>query len=251
MQTVHGTPVGLVELDVEAGAARYRVRHVFRGTARVFERTWPVDASGRDASGRLPELLALRSRPAPGCQVVLEERTGRGERLCLDARGRGTLDDTAILVTFAPEGALRSVSVLGADGAELSRFDVTTANGLDGGGDPFGAGFPLGKGPVALAPSAGERLVKVAPIAEQRVDDTACLEAARSWVQEHGGEVVLGLVLEARRAWPHAWVRRADGHFVDPSSDSLDGRRYLLLPSENAGTTYLELAAGARRVTGR
>lgn len=251
LQSVQGAPVGLVELEVSGGTARYRVRHVFRGTARVFERSWSVDGAGRDAEGRVPELFALRRRPPPGCQTVLEERTGRSERLCLDEQGRGTLDETPIEVAFSAVGELRAISVLGADGAVLSRFEVTSGSGFDAPVDPFGAGFPLGKGAPGLVPAAGERLVEVSAIAEQPVDEAACLDAARAWVRQHGGEVVLGLVLEARRAWPHAWVKRADGRFVDPSSNQLEGRRYLLLASKTVGTTYLELAAGTRRVTGR
>jgi hypothetical protein len=127
---------------------------------------------------------------------------------------------------------------------------------LSAGVDPFGAGFSIeGEGQVVrLEPPGGERLVPVGGVAS-RVEGS-CLSAARAWVGEHREDVVqLGLVVEDGRAWPHAWVRTKKGAFLDPTlergAEALSRRKYLALPDREAGTRYLELASGSRRVVAR
>jgi hypothetical protein len=64
--------------------------------------------------------------------------------------------------------------------------------------------------------------------------------------------LVLGLVVEGGRAFPHAWVRRGTDA-LDPTlgpedAEALARRAYLALPREAAGLVYLSLLDGRRRV---
>lgn len=243
VQSVQGVPVGVIELVQERDIITYRAEHVFRGEARRFERSWPVNPKDLES-----ELQVLSQRRV-GCFDVREERTWKRERLCVDERGQGSIDDVRIRVTWDRAGALRAVDVLGVGDSVVSRFERSDTK-LDGRVDVFGAGFPVsGEGPVvALEPRADTGVVSVEGV-ESRVD-ASCLPAARAWVAKHqGSSVQVGLVLEAERAWPHAWVRRADGSFVDPTverdADVLSRRVYVSLPTS---ALFLELAAGARRV---
>lgn len=248
---VQGVPVGVVELVSRDGRLTYRARHVFRDGERAFETSWAVDAQGRDERGLVSELWALARRRTPGCLDVREERTGAKERLCLGPDGRGTLDAVKVEVWWDERGGLERVDVLDPSGAVASRFERSAVEPRPG-ADPFAEGFPVeGSGPRArVEPDVGAAVVAVdgVPLAQRLV--SACLPAARAWVAGHRGDVVqVGLVLEARRAWPHAWVRRADGTHVDPTVEqgAADGRVYLALPKD-AGRVYLELASGGRRV---
>lgn len=255
VQSVGGVPVGVVEVQVKGGRLTYRARHVFRDESRRFETSWAVDAMGRDAEGLVSEVVALSRRADAGCRDVREERTGKRERLCLGADGQGTLDDAKVRAVWDGRGRLRAVDVLDASGGVVSHFEQSELEPVAG-RDPFEDGFPVkGTGHhVALEPDAAAQLVTVEGVAANAGAIGSCLSAARSWVQAHAGDVVqLGVVLEGERAWPHAWVRRKAGDFVDPSLDSgsplLATRRYLAFPDEHAGALYLELASGARRLT--
>lgn len=254
VQSVQGVPVGVVEVEVKAGVLTYRARHVFRDEARAFETSWPVDAAGRDAAGLSSEVLALSVRSAPGCREVREERTGRRERLCLDAEGRGSLDEVKLRAAWDARGRLTWLELLDGAGLVVSRFDRSAAEPKPG-RDPFVDGFPVtGDGPaVRLQPAAGATQVVVEGVSAEAVNEGTCLSAARAWVSAHAGDVVqLGVVVEAGRAWPHAWVRRASGTFVDPTLDAASAarsaRHYLAFPDDVAGALYLELASGSRRV---
>ena len=75
--------------------------------------------------------------------------------------------------------------------------------------------------------------------------------AAHAWIAVHGRpwELVLGLIEDDGRGWPHAWVlNRATGEELDPSRPkSATGKpRYLALPADRAADVYLELL-GKRR----
>lgn len=243
VQSVQGVPVGVIELVQERDTITYRAEHVFRGEARRFERSWPVNPKDLESE------LQVLSRRRLGCFDVREERTQKRERLCVDERGEGSIDDVRIRVTWDGAGSLRSVDVLGVGDSVVSRFERSNAK-LDSRVDVFGAGFPVsGAGPVvSLDPRADTKVVAVEGVASRI--DASCLPAARAWVAKHeGSSVQLGVVLEAERAWPHAWVRRADGSFVDPTvereADVLSHRTYVAF---SGASLFLELAAGARRV---
>ncbi|MCA2977435.1 MAG: hypothetical protein INH41_04290 [Myxococcaceae bacterium] len=250
VQLVQGTPVGVIEARVEGGAFHYRVRHVFRDEARAFEATWPVDAEGRDEAGRLPELLALARRRPDGCLEVREERTGATERLCLEAQGtRARLDGAPLRLAYGPGGALRAVELLDAKGGVLSRFEVSDA-AVRPGADPFHEGFSIGGAPgprVVLTPGGPLSRARVQGVA--RPVEGSCLPAARAVAASlPGASVQVGVLVEGGRAWPHAWVRRADGVQLDPTRPDDEARagHYLPFPEAAAGRWYLELASGAR-----
>ncbi|MBL8919513.1 MAG: hypothetical protein JNJ54_11670 [Myxococcaceae bacterium] len=253
VHVVQGVPVGVVELAVSDGRVSYRARHVFRDGERAFETSWSVDDEGRDANGLVSELWALSRRRPSGCLDVREERTGTRERLCLFEGGRGTLDGVKLAVRWDGAGALERVDVLDSEGRVASRFERDGREPRPG-ADPFAEGFPVeGRGPIVrVAPDAGVKVVPVRGVPLEERAASACLPAARAWLAAHAtpGDVVqLGLVLEDGRAWPHAWVRRVDGAHVDPTVEEggREARVYLAFP-DAAGSLYLELASGSRRV---
>lgn len=236
-------PVGVIELELRPSKAIYRATHVFRDDQRRFETSWQLDARHRDADGLASELQLLASRPAPGCVVVREERTGRRETLCLDDSGAGRIDDTAIRASWNHAGALTRLDVLDASGQVVSRFERSQAAPIAC-ADPFAKGFPV-EGEGSLPSVTGATRVSVSAVAKPMAGN--CLAAARAFVKT-GDVVEVGLVVEQRRAWPHAWVRQRDGTRVDPTVSSTTGREYLAFETERAGQLYLELAAGSRRV---
>lgn len=252
VQVVQGVPVGVLEVSVRRGQLHYQAHHVFREASRRFEVSWPVDGNGRDADGLESELLALATFQGPGCRDVREERTGKRERLCLSADGSGQLDGVSLRVLRGPGGALEAVELVDAQGAVLTRFE-RSASQAPAFGDPFGDGFPVrGEGAVVtLRPLAAARQVEVDGVAPGERSSASCLTAARSAVQASGGTVAVGVVVEAGRAWPHAWVER-DGRSLDPTlvhdDPALAQRLYLRFPDADAGRLYLELAAGGRQV---
>jgi hypothetical protein len=104
---------------------------------------------------------------------------------------------------------------------------------------------------LALSPAlAGARVVEVVPSGQPgEVGRARCLVLAREAAGRGPGRaVVLGLVIEGDRAFPHAWVR-SGGADEDPSRLPGDRPgRYLELPPGSAGRVYLELLDGARAV---
>jgi hypothetical protein len=251
---VSGVPVGVVEVQVKRGRLTYVARHVFRDESRRFEISWAVDAQGRDAEGLMSEVMALSSAADAGCRDVREERTGKRERLCVGTHGEGTLDDVKLRAAWDARGRLRSVDLLDPEGSVVSRFEQSTLEPVSG-KDPFGDGFPLtGVGPrVEMVPQARVRVVEVEGVALVSPATGSCLAEARSWVRAHPSDAVqLGVVIEGDRAWPHAWVRLQTGRFVDPAVEAtsavLAARRYVAFQDAEAGTLYLELASGRRRL---
>jgi hypothetical protein len=246
VHTVAGVPVGVIELEVRDGQARYRSRHVFRGRSRQLETVWTVDERGRDAAGLQAELASLW-RFAAGCRDVREERTGRRERLCVEKDGTGSIDEGRIRVTYEA-GTLHAVEVLRL-GRVTSRFDRTSLEPAVF-GDPFARGFDVsGIGSqLALAPAAKTSMVQVVGLPTP-LEAGSCLELASAWVERHGGAIQLGVVVESGRAWPHAWVLTTDGAHVDPSIRVGEERaRSYLAFEQDPGSLYLELVSKARRV---
>lgn len=246
VHSVGGVTVGVVELEVSGGLARYRARHVFRGQSRSFETSWPVDAMGRDEAG-LPAELASLWTGTIGCRDVREERTGKKERLCVAQDGTGSIDSARIRVVSGPSGFER-VDVLHL-GQVASRFERSALEPTLF-GDPFAKGFEIsGKGSkVALSPRADVSVVPVTGLARP-LEGGSCLELASKWAARVGAVVQLGLVVEQGRAWPHAWVRTEQGEHVDPSIGLHDERaRTYLAFHADAGPMYLELVSKARRV---
>ncbi|MDX2011071.1 MAG: hypothetical protein SFW67_12805 [Myxococcaceae bacterium] len=252
VQFVQGVPVGVIEASLSQGRFHYRVRHVFRQEARVFETAWPVDAEGRDATGRLPELWLLSHRPAVGCVDVREERTGATERLCVEkGAAKASLDGVPVKLSYDAQGLLQAADVLDETGGVLSRFERSQLEPRAD-ADPFGEGFPV-TGPEGGEPALvpGGRLARVAVEGVEKPRDETCLAAARAWAaRSPGATVQLGVLLEAGRAWPHAWARQRDGAFVDPTRTPAEASRatYIAFPQKTAGRWFLELASGTRRL---
>ncbi len=249
----------LAELRVERDGARYRYEatHLLEEGPAQRRLEFTLDAAGR-VDGLTPEVLALATRPAAGCVQVLEEVTRQPEALCVHANAAaevtGTIAGRSFSATYDARGALQRL-VLGA-----ARWDALPAGAPTPapGASPFTHGFAVHgeAGDVALVPPVpGARRLSRPP---EGVGDAAavgrlrCLVAARRFVEAHpGATVVLGLVVEAGRAWPHAWVRlraRELDPSVQPGDDVLAARQYLALPTAQAGRVYLELVDGARRV---
>ena len=117
--------------------------------------------------------------------------------------------------------------------------------------DPFGEGFPiLGKGSaLGLSPPLeGTHLSHPTALQTPQED---CLRAAREFLADHGlnWELVLGLIEDDGRGWPHAWVRhRTTRQELDPSRSASAGEppRYLALPADRAAQVYLELLGKQR-----
>ena len=116
-------------------------------------------------------------------------------------------------------------------------------------GDPFGQGLPLtGSGAtLVLSPSLeGTRTAEPRGVGE----DSDCLAAATKWAKAHPDfDVVLGLIDDGARAWPHAWVlNRVSHQELDPSRPprAESAARYLALPKDHAGRVYLDLLANRR-----
>jgi hypothetical protein len=252
-----GVPSASLEVSVdEGGAYRYRAVHVLEEGEGRLERSWTLSDGGVD--GLVPEVLALLAPPALGCRQVLEERRGLPEALCVTRaearRVEGTLDGVAFTAWYRA-GSLDRVAV------GPVRFErVAGAPRLRAVTSPFVEGFRVRgtTGPARLEPPlpGAARVVRVtlrpgalAASASRR----RCLEVARRAVEADPSlTLVLGLVLEGGRAFPHAWVRRGDRH-QDPTLGAEDGpllgrREYLELAPDLAGRVYLELLDGRRLV---
>lgn len=253
--TVGGAPMAELRVDVDGRTYRYASTHFLEEGPAKRQRVFTLDAKGL-VDGLVPEVLALAKTPAVGCADVLEEVARAPERLCVmtvdDGVVTGTLAGKPFTATYDEGGALASLT-LGA-----ARWDATSlASRPPGESSPFTRGFALTgrSGEVALAPPLdGARRLEAPP---EGVGDNAfvgrlrCLVAARRYVDTHAGAtLVLGLVVENGRAWPHAWARLG-ARDVDPSvlpdDEVLSKRQYLALPEGQAGRVYLELLDGTRR----
>lgn len=255
--SVQGAPVALLRVHVDGRTYHYESTHFLEEGPKVRQRDLPLDDLGH-VDGLEPEVLALARLPAPGCREVLEEVRRAPERLCITrVRGRsvdGTLAGQRFTATYDADGALEALT-LGAARWEASAKPAPAAAPED---NPFARGFPVQgqAGPAALVPALDGAVRLASPptggATEATVGRQRCLLAARAWLGAHPRAVlVLGLVVENGRGYPHAWVREGPQH-VDPSvlpgDSALAARQYVALPQGVAGSVYLELLDGARRV---
>jgi hypothetical protein len=250
--SVAGVPQASLQVSERAGVYRYQALAVLEDGEARFERAWTLADGG--VEGLVPEVLALLAPPARGCGPVREERSGRAETLCAGplrgGRVEGTLDGVAFTAAYAG-GQLAAVAV-GPVRFERVRDAPALPEGRPG---PFVEGFEVAAGPSGprLAPPLpGAGRVRV-EAAEGPGSRRRCLAVAREAVaRDPSLQLVLGLVVEGGRAWPHAWVRRGGRH-LDVTLGAADGpvlarRSYLELPREAAGQVYLELLDGRRRL---
>jgi hypothetical protein len=114
--------------------------------------------------------------------------------------------------------------------------------------NPFARGVPAPKDATAFSPPVkGARWLTTAPEPSGSLNTRArCLVLAKEAVkQKPGRRVVVGLVLEGDRAYPHAWIAEGDAHFDPSLVEKVPGRRYVEVPRAESGTFYLALFAGA------
>lgn len=256
--TMSGVPMAELRVEVAGRTYRYASTHFLEEGPKARERVFTLDAEGR-VDGLRPEVLALAKVPAVGCADVLEEVTRAPERLCVtvvdDGVVTGTVAGKPFTARYDERGQLTRFEV----GA--ARWDATVkpASPPPAEANPFTRGFDVvgPSGAVTLTPALeGARRLTTPPEGvgdERSVGRLRCLVAARRFVASHpGATLVLGLVVEDGRAWPHAWAR-VGGSAVDPSvlpgDDALVARQYLELPGDEAGRVYVELLDGRRRVT--
>jgi hypothetical protein len=235
---VGGVPVSLVTLAREGLTYTWVQTRVFRDREAVQHSSgpWRDDAP--------PEVWWLSQRRAAGCRTVTEEARGVPEEVCVEPRG-GTIAGVRFTAAWAATGGLEWLEL--PDGVRFEAGDVPLEAA-----DLFHAGFAVtGAGPrLTLAPALpGAQVLARAPTPSGRDTPGACLDEARAAVARDAGlTLVLGVVVEAGRAFPHAWVRRGEVH-EDPSLLApAPGRQYLALPPAQAGQVYLELLAGRRAV---
>lgn len=282
--TLEGLPAGQVTLERSADSKSftYLSEHVFGrgpGLRQVERRTLSLDAAGRvAASTATPVSLWLWTQHPPSCLEVMDELSGRTGQACSNALSKEELQGIALDEPFHAvyrDGVLESLDL---GPARFTRLEA--APELDGATGLWARGLALpgGRGQLGFDPalslprqpsaassrgrSWAERTLRefgAAPAGER------CLETAQrllAWLEERGGHgvLVLGLLLDAGRAWPHAWVR-ASGPYdelveVDPAwGRPVVPEGYLALQTVaagahglEAGQVYLELVSGKRRL---
>ena len=241
VMSVGGVPVGVVSYALEGSTYVYRSTQVFRSKNQEVVRRIEL------ALGHLkPEVWWLSVKRPDGCVEVTEERSTVSELVCTRAGG-GTIAGRAFRSAYGPGGQLLWLELPGV------LFEAS-ARELPARADPFAEGFAVsGEGPTPRVepPVKGVELVHAAGVSIEAGDDQSCLELARAYVARHATTtVVLGVVIERGRAWPHAWVKTAKGEHFDPTvaPDEANPRQYLVF-SRDAASLYLELLSGQRRVT--
>lgn len=225
------------------------------GEAWVYESTHFLEEGPQQRVTRLalnkgtPEVLALLTPPAPGCQEVVEERTEANEKLCVAksnaTSASGTLNDAKFTARYA-KGTLSEITV---GSARWKR--VLEPARPDASENPFVKGVPAPG--LKLTPAfAGAKWLDKNPIGtgdDENVGRTRCLVLARRVVDSApGAKVSVGLVVENGRAYPHAWVTTPTGAqdpSVLPGDEVLKTRRYLEVPVDKSGDFFLKLFDGA------
>lgn len=249
---VQDVPVAALEISSDGKTYRYASTHFLEEGPKERVLELPLTPGAPE-----PEVLALSQRPAPGCRDVLEERTKKKEKLCVDPGGgnevTGTLDGKRFAATYATTQRLERITI-GAATWQATRAPVAAPAE-----SPFVKGVPAPRGPVvALMPPVDATQWVRGPIkgtgVEGRAGRVRCLPLAREAAAKRPGAVVsLGVVLEDGRAFPHAWVTTPEGvedPSVLPGDPVLAQRRYLEVPKEKAGQFYLGLFSGALRLVG-
>lgn len=250
---LQGVPVGLVELSRDGDAYTYRSRQWFARGATMDRRE-----TIRLGAGPRPESLWFYEKPLAGCVQVRGELTGELKQACADrVEGnavRGRIGADAFEARY--QGARLAELKIGA-----ARFD-RVAPGVMPKTPPdlFDQGFPIHGtyGPLRLEPAVDgavasgavsemEAARKLAATLRDAVDGDCVAHAKRFLEQSPGAVMVLGLVEDGGRAWPHAWVR-VGMLALDPTlNQSVTPERYLAFGAD-PGRIYLDLLAGSRRV---
>jgi hypothetical protein len=231
-----GVPVAEITLQRKGGQYTYVSQRFFRGGAGSIERFTP---SGSDNPVWASESL-LKAHPV-GCWAVEDELTRERGEACVNLISGGKVKGTLLGKAFTAryvDGMLQEL--------ELGDSRFARREGPVKFSDPFAEGLDLPGQGTALEispPIKGTRRAAPKPSGE----NPDCLAAANAWVEANPGyEVVLGLIDDGERGWPHAWVRhRQTGEEVDPSRPDASAL-YLALPKDQAGRIYLDLWAKRR-----
>ena len=228
------------------------------GTQYTYEATHFLDEGPAESSFTFvlaeltapPEVLTLLTRPAVGCRDVTEERTGKHESLCVDAGDTGTIDGQRYTARYDAQGRLASITIGPVRWTATSRPTAPPAQG------PFARGVAVPEGSSRLEPAVkGARWWTRPPLgiaAPEDVGRTRCLLLARRALEGHPERrLAVGLIIEAGRAYPHAWVvegNRALDPSVEKDDEVLQRRRYLEVPRGKSGLFFLQLFEGTQRV---
>ncbi len=241
-----GAPVGVVELHLDADTYSYRSTLAYRHREATREDRFSPAATP------VPEGLWFLKRPALGCVDGVAEISHRKGTLCADSvdprEVKGTTFGNAFVARYDDAGSLIELT-------EGPSHFVRTSSPLHP-GQPYASGFPItGKGAQLTLdpPLEGTRWPAQEPKGTRQTpaEDGTCLEAAQAFIDEAHADyrVVLGLVVDGGRAYPHAWAR-GKTHEVDPSAAAQEAPRvnhaYLELPKGQAGAVYVELLEGRR-----
>lgn len=233
---LQGVPVAELHVSLDGNRYLYEALHFFEES--------PLTRIELERSRGEPEVLALLHRSAAGCRSVVEERSGKTETLCVDTATSGTLDGTPWVARWDAGDVLQNIVV---GEARWRRVAAPTPWPEE---NVFARGLPVPEGALKLEPPVpGSKWLLTAPVGTGNEGDdqrTRCLLLARAAVKEKPGrEVVVGLVIDEGRAFPHAWVREGQRSF-DPSvqSGAKNDRRYLELPS---GALLLRFFTGSIR----
>jgi len=246
---VAGFPVAELRVSVSGDRYIYQARHFLEEgpRTRVIELKLRSDAP-------VPEVLALLHKPLAGCQIVLEERTGKLERLCVERTNpgiaEGTLEKETFVAHYDDQELLTDITV---GSAHWTRATALTKPPAE---NPFVRGVSVTSGDLELDPPMPEaRWLTKPPRGVGRpksVGRVRCLVLAREEAARRPrSKVSVGLVIEEGRAYPHAWVTE-NGGASDPSvlegDPLLATRRYLEIPVEQSGSFYLRFFDGAVRL---
>jgi hypothetical protein len=282
------TPVGVVDLRDEPAAGgrslyRYESLHLFGRGAPVPSRRQVVEMKlgpeGTVAGAAPVSRWLWRRQGDLRCVPVFEETTGKKGEACIRSRegavDRGTAMGQELTAKYG-EGGLESL--------EVGQARFIRANGIpDVTATPFDDAIPVeGKdGPPGIVPAPPASPARLPGLAHGRLgvqewiqlarrfreeilsrasgERGVCLELADALAREAGpsGEIVYGLHVEGKRAYPHAWVRismkghgpvEMDAALLEKVTQATHLEISTSRSPGDAGQVYLDLYAGKRRV---
>lgn len=258
-------PVGWVRVDSSEARLRYQSEHVFRRGKAQTKVSFELDGAGRAANGSIPSARWLLHQPQEACVSVFDEVTGeKGDGCAQASAGRvtkGTLLREPFTARYDASGLLVDLKLGATRFRRIRKTPVLRPERAD----VFARGFPIegASGPLTLSPAVKGTRTPRRPLlaaAEQEVSRGACLALAQAQMRKSPGkwQLVLGLVVDEGRAWPHAWLKDVvSGAEVDFSAYSdtanqlVPAEDYLAFPSTDAGRLYVALLAGEHRVVRR
>ncbi|MFT3710294.1 MAG: hypothetical protein QM817_21920 [Archangium sp.] len=242
---VADVPVAEMRVTVQGDRYDYAATHFFEEDPA--ER---VVSFSLKALPAVPEVLALSTLDQSGCRDVFGEKRQKLEKLCVDAvrssKAKGSIDGAEFIARYA-DGRLQEITVGTAHWRAISNDTPSAPPSQKE--NPFAKGVPSPANAAAFSPAfPAARWLTTTPTPSGTLNARArCLVLAKEAVKQKPQQrrVVVGLVLEGDRAYPHAWIAEGDQHFDPSLVDAVPGRRYVEVPRAESGTFYLSLFAGA------